>query len=54
MRYEFRPYAKRLFQNQASHKVNLTYRGRIVRLPQTSLRPPYYTSPRYEPYYPLI
>lgn len=54
MRYELHPYAKRLFQSEAFQKVHVAYRGRVLRLPKTDRRPPYFAHPRYEPHYPLI
>ncbi|MEW9675404.1 hypothetical protein ABRT01_04350 [Lentibacillus sp. L22] len=54
MRMEFNPKVKWLLVNQSDEKVNMNYLQSNWSMPITVKRPPYYTNPRYEPYYPLV
>ncbi|WP_269410734.1 hypothetical protein [Lentibacillus daqui] len=54
MRMEFNPKVKWLLVNQSDEKVNMNYLQSNWSMPVIVKRPPYYTNPRYEPYYPLV
>ncbi|MFE8694886.1 hypothetical protein ACFYKT_00775 [Cytobacillus sp. FJAT-53684] len=54
MQVEFSPMVKWLLMNQSEDKVRIKYMKHSWLLPVISERPPYYTNPRYEPYYPLL
>ncbi|WP_186731398.1 hypothetical protein [Rummeliibacillus suwonensis] len=53
MRMEFFPEATRLLQNEES-KVTMEYLTYSWSMPTISTRPPYYSNPVYEPYYPIM
>jgi len=54
LRIEFNPKVKWLLVNQSDEKVTMDYLRDHWSMPVIVKRPPYYTNPRYEPYYPLI
>jgi len=54
MQGEFRKLAKLLLRKASQERVFMTYGGHSWPMPRISLRPPYYTNPRYEPRYPLL
>ncbi|MCM3584287.1 hypothetical protein M3182_00845 [Mesobacillus maritimus] len=45
-----------LLEHHSPEKVNVLYNQNLYpfQLPKIGPRPPYYTHPRYEPYYPII
>lgn len=53
MRIEFFPQVTRLLENKEDD-VRMEYLGYSWNMPTIAVRPPYYTNPVYEPYYPLI
>ncbi|MBY7142606.1 hypothetical protein KFZ56_05835 [Virgibacillus sp. NKC19-3] len=54
MQVEFNPSIKWLLIHQSDQKVRMEYLQYNWMMPAIAKRPPYYTNPRYEPYYPLI
>ncbi|GGB32465.1 hypothetical protein GCM10011409_07350 [Lentibacillus populi] len=54
MRIEFNPKVKWLLVDQSDEKVKMNYLQHSWLMPVIVKRPPYYTNPRYEPYYPLV
>ena len=56
MKYYYNPEVKLLLVNASDEKVNVTYAFNEFpfKLPLIGPRPPYYTQPRYDPYYPVI
>ncbi|MCM3715323.1 hypothetical protein [Halalkalibacter oceani] len=53
MNIEFFPEATRLLQNE-EEKVTMDYMTYSWDLPTIAVRPPYYSNPVYEPYYPAL
>jgi len=54
LRIEFNPQVKWLLVDQSDKKVNMNYLQHSWSMPVIVKRPPYYTNPRYKPYYPLV
>lgn len=54
LRIEFNPKVKWLLVDQSDEKVKMNYLQHSWLMPVIVKRPPYYTNPRYEPYYPLV
>ncbi len=54
MRIQFEPEVKWLLIDQSEDKVRMKYLQDSWLMPVIAKRPPYYTNPRYEPYYPLL
>lgn len=54
MYYYYNPEVKFLLIKSADEKANVQYHEHVFGLPVIGERPPYYTNPRYEPYYPVI
>lgn len=54
MRFIFSPQVKALLINHSNEKVTMEYMNYSWPMPVISIRPPYYTNPRYEPEYALI
>ncbi|SEM15517.1 hypothetical protein SAMN05192533_101231 [Mesobacillus persicus] len=54
--YVYNPEVKLLLVNQSNEKETVVYNHNPYgfQLPKIGPRPPYYTNPRYEPYYPKI
>ncbi|MCM3569775.1 hypothetical protein M3183_16920 [Neobacillus mesonae] len=54
--YQFSREAQLLLVDHSEEKVEVFYNSdsHPYRLPLIGERPPYYTNPRYEPYYPVI
>ncbi|WP_176481871.1 hypothetical protein [Paucisalibacillus globulus] len=54
MDYYYNPEIKLLLINQSDKKVTVTYGNHKFKLPKIGQRPPYYTNPTYQQYYPKI
>ncbi|WP_193556974.1 hypothetical protein [Salicibibacter halophilus] len=54
MRYEFNPEVQLLLVDESDETVTMEYLSETWPMPKIGERPPFYTNPRYEPYYPLI
>nr|WP_173720047.1 hypothetical protein [Heyndrickxia oleronia] len=54
MQFEFHMQVRDLLINQSNEKVTMHYMDHSWLLPMIGNRPPYYTNPRYEPYYTII
>ncbi|QQK78030.1 hypothetical protein HUG15_22210 [Salicibibacter cibarius] len=54
MRYEFNPEVELLLVDESDEEVMMEYISETWAMPKIGERPPYYTNPRYEPYYPLM
>ncbi|MBB6450501.1 hypothetical protein HNR44_002484 [Geomicrobium halophilum] len=54
MPYEFYPEVTLLTLDESDEEVTMRYIEDSWPMPKIGMRPPYYTNPRYEPYYPLI
>jgi len=54
LRVEFNPTVKWLLVNESDERVCMSYLQHNWLMPVIAKRPPFYTNPRYEPYYPLI
>lgn len=50
----FNPQARTLLINHSNEKVTMEYLNYSWPMPIITIRPPYYTNPRYVPAYPLI
>ncbi|MEF3327607.1 MULTISPECIES: hypothetical protein [Oceanobacillus] len=53
MEFEFYPKVKRLLENKAE-KLEMHYLNYSWKTPSIKIRPPYYSDPVYEPFYPHI
>lgn len=53
MEIEFFPVVKRLLENEA-YSLNIHYLNYTWLTPTIGVRPPYYSQPIYEQYYPII
>ncbi|HWL23117.1 MAG TPA: hypothetical protein VNR38_05110 [Ureibacillus sp.] len=54
MQYYFNPQVSYLLITRSREKVAVHYGTTNFKLPEIGPRPPYFTNPRYEPYYPVI
>lgn len=54
MNFEFRPTVKRLLRDSSQGRVRIVYLTHEWTVPSIGHRPPYYTNPRYDAYYPLV
>ncbi|WP_169727339.1 hypothetical protein [Paucisalibacillus globulus] len=55
MSYYFNPEVKLLLVNQSDNKVTVRYgNNRKFHLPEIGPRPPYFTNPTYQQYYPKL
>jgi hypothetical protein len=54
MRFIFSPQVKILLIHHSNEKFTMEYLNYSWPMPVISIRPPYYTNPRYEPAYAII
>lgn len=54
MEIEFFPEVMRLLENKAAYSLNIHYLNYTWLTPTIGVRPPYYSQPIYEPYYPIV
>lgn len=54
MEIEFFPEVMRLLENEAAYSLNIHYLNYTWLTPTIGVRPPYYSQPIYEPYYPIV
>lgn len=54
MYYYYNPVVKFLLLDQSNEKVQLKYRSLVINAPVIGPRPPFYTHPCYNHYYPVI
>ncbi len=54
MNYYYNPEIKLLLLDVSKLKVVVTYQDNEFQLPMVGPRPPYYTNPKYEQYFPTI
>lgn len=52
--YDYHPEVTLLLVDHSDETVELSYSPFTFHMPLIGLRPPFYTNPRYEPYFPVI
>lgn len=52
--YYYNPEVRFLLMNQSNEKTQTTYQSLVIKAPMIGPRPPCYTHPCYEQYYPVI